>query len=418
VTDDIHPVERRHPLVSLQDVGKRYVKYEDTPILLSSVLRMRSKTRRSKLWAVRGVSLEVDAGETVGVIGRNGSGKSTLLRMLAGVSAPTEGALEVRGRVSPLISVGVGFHQELTGRENVYVNGTVLGLTRSQISERFDQIVEFADIGEFIDTPVKFYSSGMFVRLGFAVAIAAEPDVLLVDEVLAVGDIGFQAKCFVRMGELQDAGSTILVVSHNLGAIRNMCRRVLVLHDGTPRFLGDTDEAISLYHELVAQSRSDAPGLEGTPPVAFTDFALLNKDGNRTSHIEGNEEVTFQVRIRPRLPIEEPVFSLMISTEAGMPVYLDNNWRWAGQKVRSGPGEEVLCEIRVSARLTTGSYTAVAGLMWDRDPEKQLSTLPLYFYISAQGTAQGLVDLGASFDVRQAPDASADASADATEDHS
>ena len=413
MTDALHP-ESQRAVVSLQDVGKRYVKYEDTPILLSSVLRMRSKTRRSRLWAVRGVNLEVAAGETVGVIGRNGSGKSTLLRMLAGVSAPSEGTLEVRGRVAPLISVGVGFHNELTGRENVYVNGTVLGLTRSQISERFDQILEFAEIGDFIDTPVKFYSSGMFVRLGFAVAVAAEPDVLLVDEVLAVGDVGFQGKCYIRMGEMQDAGATILVVSHNLGAIKKLCPRVLVLHDGTPRFLGDTDEAISLYHELVAQSRSADDGLEGQPPVTFTDFGLLDHEGARTSHVEGDEDVTFQVRIRPNVPIEDPVFSLLISTEDGTPMYLDSNYQWGGQTVRSAQGEEVLCEIRVPARLITGSYTATAGLTWNRDSQNQLSSRPLYFYVSAQSTAQGLVDLGASFEVRPAPVARADT----TEPHS
>jgi ABC-type polysaccharide/polyol phosphate transport system ATPase subunit len=397
--------DHRPSLVSIQDVGKRYVKYEDTPILLSSVLRMRSKTRRSKLWAVRGVNLEVAAGETVGVIGRNGSGKSTLLRMLAGVSAPSEGTLEVRGRVAPLISVGVGFHQELTGRENVYVNGTVLGLTRKQITERYDEIVEFAEIADFMDTPVKFYSSGMFVRLGFAVAVLAEPDVLLVDEVLAVGDIGFQVKCFVRMRELQDAGSTILVVSHNLGAVRNLCRRVLVLHDGTPRFLGPTDEAISIYHELVAQSRTTEHDLQGKAPVEFSEFALLGKDGARTSHIEGNDDVSFRVRVTLRVPIQNPAFSLTISTEAGMPVYSDNDWQATEERVRYEAGEEIVCDIRLPARLTTGSYTAVAGVFWDGDVEKQLSTRPLVFYVSGRGMARGIVDLGASFAVGRPSDA-------------
>ena len=169
------------PIIRLAGVGKRYLKYEDEPMLLTRALRLRHRTRRSQLWAVRDVSFELHPGDSVGVIGRNGSGKSTLLQMLAGVTSPTEGTITVGGRVAPLVSVGVGFHPELTGRENVYVNGTILGLSRAEIDARFDAMVEFSGIEAFIDTPVKFYSSGMYVRLGFAVAVEAIPDVLLVD---------------------------------------------------------------------------------------------------------------------------------------------------------------------------------------------------------------------------------------------
>src|SRR5690242_6134829 len=165
-------------LITLDNVGKRYTKFEDAPMLVSAALRFRARTKRSQLWAVRNVSLEVAAGECIGVIGRNGSGKSTLLQMVAGVTAPTEGRVAVRGKVAPLISVGVGFHPELTGRENVYVNAAILGLPRRETERRFDAIVDFAEIEDFIDTPVKFYSSGMYVRLGFAVATQVDPDVL------------------------------------------------------------------------------------------------------------------------------------------------------------------------------------------------------------------------------------------------
>ncbi|MHB8467786.1 MAG: ABC transporter ATP-binding protein, partial [Acidimicrobiales bacterium] len=242
------------PQISVEGVGKRFVKYEDTPTIVGRI-PWPGRTRRSTLWALRGATFDVAPGESVGVIGRNGSGKSTLLRMLAGVTAPTEGRVRIAGRVAPLIAVGVGFHPELTGRENVYVNGTVLGLAKDEIDARFDDIVRFAEIKPFIDTPVKFYSSGMFVRLGFAVSVLAEPDVLLVDEVLAVGDINFQLRCFDRMAELQARGTTIVVVSHNLNAVRNMCRRTIVIHDAEMRFDGETNDAISLYHDLLAEPR-------------------------------------------------------------------------------------------------------------------------------------------------------------------
>ena len=214
------------PAVRLSGVSKRYVKFDDVPLLVTR-LRFRAKNKRTHLWALRDVDLEVGPGETVGVIGRNGFGKSTMLRILAGVTAPTTGVVSVAGRVAPLISVGVGFHPELTGRENVYVNGTILGMSRKDIDRRFDDIVEFSEVGDFIDTPVKFYSSGMFVRLGFSVAVASSPDVLLLDEVLAVGDFAFQQKCFERIGEIQKQGTIVLMVSHNIDAVRRLCSRVL-----------------------------------------------------------------------------------------------------------------------------------------------------------------------------------------------
>jgi ABC-type polysaccharide/polyol phosphate transport system ATPase subunit len=394
--------DQSEPLVRISNLGKEYVKYEDTPILLSSLLRsVRSKTRRSRLWAVRNVSLDVERGGSLGVLGRNGSGKSTMLRMLAGVTAPSEGWLEVRGRVAPLISVGVGFHQELTGRENVYVNGTILGLTRREIDERFDEIVDFAEIGDFLDTPVKFYSSGMFVRLGFSVAVASSPDLLLVDEVLAVGDMGFQVKCYTRMRELQEGGATIIVVSHNLSAVRNLCPRVLLLNDGQPAFLGPTDEAISIFHELIARASTTGGELDGAPPVEVVDFALVDKGGTRSSHVESGEPVTFTVRVRFNVPVEQPAFSILIVSESGMPLYSDTNWQFIGDRAHYEPGQELSCDIRLPLSLARGSFTAFAGMQWDEDPNKRLSTSPLVFYVSGRELVNGIVDLGASFEVHE-----------------
>jgi len=226
--------------ISVTGAGKQYVKYDDEAMLATRRARLWSRTHRGHHWAVRDLDLEVKAGECLGLIGRNGSGKSTLLRMIAGVTAPTEGRVVVRGRVAPLIAVGVGFHPELTGRENVYVNGSILGVPRRVLDARLDEIIDFAEIEAFIDTPVKFYSSGMFVRLGFAVSMFAEPDLLLVDEVLAVGDLGFQLKCFDQMELARENGTAIVVVSHNLNAIRRLAEHTLLLEKGTEVFKGDT----------------------------------------------------------------------------------------------------------------------------------------------------------------------------------
>ncbi len=327
------------PVIRAVGAAKRYVKYDDTPMLITRLARLRSRTTRSPLWAVRGATFDLEEGEVLGIIGRNGSGKSTLLRMLAGVTAPTEGTVAVRGRVAPLIAVGVGFHPELTGRENVYINGTVLGLTRREIDRRFDEVVEFAEIAEFIDTPVKFYSSGMFVRLGFAVSVAADPDVLIVDEVLSVGDVAFQLKCVDRMAEIQKAGATIVVVSHNLAAVRNLCRRTVVMHNGQIRHDGDTEDAISLYHQLLSEDRSldDGPAAfspsgadaEFDPRAEIVRFDLLDETANPTRHVGCDEEVTFVVEARFAEATDDPVLGLSITTAGGC--------RCTGRRPAGGP---------------------------------------------------------------------------------
>lgn len=395
-------VETPVPPIRLEKAGKRYVKYEDAPMLVTHALRAR--TRRSRLWAVRDVTFSVDAGDCVGIIGRNGSGKSTLLRMLAGVTGPTEGLVAVHGRVAPLISVGVGFHPELTGRENVYVNGMVLGLSRRELDRRFDEIVEFAEIPDFIDTPVKFYSSGMFVRLGFAVAVLAQPDVLLVDEVLAVGDLAFQMKCFDRMTEIRKNGTTVVVVSHNLNAIRNMCKRTIVIHDAQVRHDGDTEEAISLFHELLGEERDlDGHTIPGQGPLfdlsaVIERFELYGPDGTRTRFVESGQEVTLQTAVRFLSDVEGAVFGLSIVNEAGVVVYADSS-TWAGSGTYLADSTCTL-DLRIRLPLTTGSYTAQIGV----GAAYNAATIatpprPILFYVSGS-SAHGIVDLKGKFETR------------------
>ena len=207
--------------------------------------RSKGKERPDTIWALKAVSFEVEAGEVVGIIGRNGAGKTTLLKLLSRITYPTSGTIAVRGRVASLVEVGTGFHQELTGRENVYLNGSILGLRKKQIDERFESIVEFAGVAPFIDTPIKRYSSGMRLRLGFAVAAHLSPDILLVDEILSVGDVDFQQKCLRALDDARGATRTVLFVSHNLEAVEQLCRRTIWIDQGTVRRDGPSREVIA-----------------------------------------------------------------------------------------------------------------------------------------------------------------------------
>jgi lipopolysaccharide transport system ATP-binding protein len=239
--------------------------------LLDTLLRRRAT--RAELWALRDVSLRLEQGESVGLIGHNGAGKTTLLKLLAGISRPTRGQVVTHGRVASLINLGAGFHPELTGRENIHLNGVILGLSRREVQERFERIVEFADLGPFIDTPLKRYSSGMYARLGFAVAAHVDPDVLLVDEVLSVGDVAFQDRSIRKMLSFRDAGRAILFVSHNLSAVEMMCQRVIWLDHGALRQAGSTADVVRAYLDAVDEALVDSAG--GSEPEVDAAEALV-----------------------------------------------------------------------------------------------------------------------------------------------
>ena len=387
------------PAIEVDGAGKRYVKYEDTPTLVGHALRLRSRTRRSELWALRGANLRVGRGECVGVIGRNGSGKSTLLRMLAGVTAPTEGRVTVRGQVAPLIAVGVGFHPELTGRENVYVSGTILGLSRRQIDERFDEIVDFAEIEGFIDTPVKFFSSGMYVRLGFAVSVLADPDVLLVDEVLAVGDLAFQMKCFDRMQAVRESGTTIVVVSHNLNAIRRLCDRSAVLHAGEVRFDGDTSEAIALFHELLGESReldgdTGRDVFRSTGAARLTHFSMSTPGGSESlTTIAAGSTAHFEAALDCDADIAEPYVSLRIFHESGVQVYGETVPVTGG--LAAGDHQHIAIDLPVE--VPRGSYSAELLVIGMDATLHAAPPAPILFYVDGRDGVRGVADLHASF---------------------
>lgn len=233
-------------IVEVRDVSKRFVLHKDKTLKERILNPLRSRSHREDFWATRDLSLEIQAGQTVGLIGPNGAGKSTLLKLIGGIVQPTTGTVLRRGRLAALLELGAGFHPDLTGRENVYLNAAILGLTKEQTDEHFDDIVEFSGIPDFIDTQVKFYSSGMYVRLAFAVAIHVDPDLLLVDEVLAVGDEAFQKKCLDKIQSFQEEGRTIVLVSHSLDQVEKLCTRVVVLGEGSVVFDGDPTEGVKL----------------------------------------------------------------------------------------------------------------------------------------------------------------------------
>jgi len=258
------------------------------------------------LWALRHVSFDVPRGKVLGIIGRNGAGKSTLLKILSRVTEPTEGYAEIHGRVGSLLEVGTGFHPELTGRENIYLNGAILGMHREEIDRKFDEIVEFSEIGRFLDTPVKRYSSGMYVRLAFAVAAHLEPEILVVDEVLAVGDAAFQRKCLGRMSDVAQGGRTVLFVSHNMSAILNLTEEAIVLDKGRIVFHGPTPEAVDLYLAAAAQHSGERVWQPEEIPASAAPFRpiALRAKGRITDTVRSTEPTTIEIEYHLDAPIQ------------------------------------------------------------------------------------------------------------------
>ncbi len=255
------------PAIEVRNLWKRFVLRHNRAETLKSrimgVFDSRLRERRETFWALQDVTLSVQQGETLGLIGPNGSGKSTLLRLIARTHYPTRGSVTVRGRVSPMLEIGIGFHQELTGQENIYLNGSLLGLSRREVERLYPAIVEFSELEDFIDVPVKNYSSGMHARLGFSIAAHLDPDVLLIDEALSVGDEGFQRKCQERMQQFRARGVTIMFVSHNLRTVASLCDRVCLLVHGKVEALGPVDAVVSRYQELTAAMTSGAERMLG-----------------------------------------------------------------------------------------------------------------------------------------------------------
>jgi ABC-type polysaccharide/polyol phosphate transport system ATPase subunit len=334
--------------VSLRDVSKRFrlrragqvSTVKDLFVQLFARGRGPALFAGEELWALRDVSLELGRGRMTGIIGSNGSGKSTLLKVLGGILKPTTGQVSVRGRVSALIELGAGFHPEFTGRENIFVNGVLLGLSRAEIRARFDEIVAFAGLEPFVDNPVKTYSSGMYMRLGFAIAVTVDPDILLIDEVLAVGDEAFQHRCVGKIQEFKARGKTIVLVSHDLSSIERLCDEAVWLDGGRLRLQGETREVVGRYLDHVAREEARALGVEhaqaeaaartgnaarwGTREIEITSVRLADAAGQERYLYESGEACSIRLGYRAHQPVENPVFGIGIFRKDGLCCYGTN----------------------------------------------------------------------------------------------
>jgi ABC-type polysaccharide/polyol phosphate transport system ATPase subunit len=308
-------------VVRAEGASKMFRLYHERNQSLKATVMRRGRAKYEDFWALRDVSFEVAPGTTFALVGHNGSGKSTMLKCLAKILRPDEGRVAVEGKMSALLELGAGFHPELSGRENVYLNGAILGLTKRELDRKFDDIVGFAGLDRFIDSPVKNYSSGMYVRLGFSVAINVDPDVLLIDEVLAVGDEEFQRKCLERVTDLREAGKTIVVVTHSLTTVRSLCDHAVWLDRGVVRDAGSANDVADAY---LGNVQADMQAIEAADPesrwsqLRITDVELLDTRGGAVTQVRTGDTVTFRLHYETSEPVRNPVFSFAVTTPDGV----------------------------------------------------------------------------------------------------
>jgi ABC-type polysaccharide/polyol phosphate transport system ATPase subunit len=399
--------------IEIENVSKRYLLGEhhgahgtlrDT--ITASVQRAlgRETSRTQEIWALRDVSLTVTEGESLGLIGRNGAGKSTVLKVITRITEPTSGVSRTRGRVGSLLEVGTGFHPELTGRENVYLNGAILGMGRREIDRRFDEIVEFAGVPRFLDTPVKRYSSGMYLRLAFAVAAHLDSDIMAVDEVLAVGDAEFQRKCLGKMGALEREGRTVVFVSHNLDAIARLCRTTAWLEGGRLLAYGPTQEVISSYlaSGITRAAQADFPE-RPDEHVSLRSATLYNEDGDAAVQVDRGRSFTIEARFVVRRPVPGLDITVFVESLRGARV-LDEAWSEAAPDERGEPGEYV-ARVTVPPVLAVGDYAA--GI-WIGSPYEnhvyEEDVLRFRLEGATKGRADRVLQLGLAWDVERTGD--------------
>lgn len=357
---------------------KRSMVYGSTDIT-KSMLGIRPNThtlRKGEFWSLTDVSFKLKKGEGLGIIGQNGSGKSTLLRLINGIFPPDKGKISVRGKIGALIAVGAGFHPHLTGRENIYLNGTILGMTRQEVEKKFDRIIDFADIGDFIDAPVSTYSSGMSVRLGFSIAIHSEPEILLADEILAVGDLSFALKCYRKISEFRRGGGSILLVSHSIQLIRNSSNSVLWLDKGNVVAYGPTQEVCDKYETFMLQKAEK--DISGMGVVINTDINIslpkvefLNKDLESTKVFRSGEDFRMRIHYNCKRVVKDPIFTVSIITPENIQV-ISNYTNYDGVDIDKIEGEGYVDFIIKNVNLKASEYRCTLTLTEDKDISNHL----------------------------------------------
>jgi lipopolysaccharide transport system ATP-binding protein len=369
--------------------------------MLKSPLSVFRRPKDDIFWALKDVSFEVREGEVLGLIGRNGAGKTTLLKILSRITKPTVGWAEIHGRVGSLLEVGTGFHSELTGRENTFLSGAILGMGKSEIKRKFDEIVAFAELEQFIDTPVKHYSSGMYVRLAFAVAAHLESEILLVDEVLAVGDINFQKKCLGKMDDVARAGRTVVLVSHQLNQIRRLCQRVVWVDAGSIQQSGATHEVVSAYESAMARGARNGhqPERESATIARFVRWEIAVPTGEEPYILKTLDAVILKFTVDIRQPIRAGHYGVALRNHEGQVV-----WAWETQSLRLDVGEKQLCHTFPMLPLRPGLYTWLVALynqgdlidLWDCLPEMTVAT---EVFQHPQDQWSGILNIPVGFEV-------------------
>lgn len=384
-------------VINVKNVSKLYKLYDRPADRLKESLGLTKKKLYKEHYALSNVSFRINRGETVGIIGTNGSGKSTMLKIITGVLNPTGGDVEIRGRISALLELGAGFNMEYTGIENVYLNGTMNGFTREEIDGRLNDILEFADIGDFVHQPVKTYSSGMFVRLAFAVAINIDPEILIVDEALSVGDVFFQAKCFKKFEDFKEQGKTILFVSHDTGSIQRYCDKVILLNQGQKVAEGDTKKVVDLYKKMLVHAgetsgepEDEGAGVQtendqntwknhislnpsfleyGDKQAEIVDFAVKSDKGAYTNIVEDGTEFRVKMKVHFYMDVEEPIFAMTIKNVQGLEIAGTNTMYEHISMGLCRKGEERIVEFRQKAVLQAGEYLLSLGCTGYKDGE-------------------------------------------------
>ncbi len=370
------------PIVCVENLVKIYKLYNNSSDRFKEAILPFGKKRHTDFYALNNISLTINRGETVGIIGRNGSGKSTLLKVITGVLSQSSGDVFVNGKISALLELGAGFNPEFTGRENIYMNGIINGFSKEEISAKIDSIINFADIGDFIDQPVKIYSSGMFARLGFAVAINVDPDVLIVDEALSVGDMSFQLKCFKKFNEFKEKGKTIIFVSHDLASVLKICDRAILLSDGAVVYDGNTGEAINKYKELLAGNISKDINYKkevlndlyrnhmnnnkemsdyGNYKAKIIDYGIFDSKGKLSSVLMSNEDSEIVIKVLFNSDIDEPIFAFTIKDLKGNDICGTNTLYESVLTNNFKKGDIVVVKFRQKLMLQQGKYTISFG---------------------------------------------------------
>ena len=421
------------PAVSLRGIGKKYRISPNRASRLSEVLSLGKVKKSHEFWALQDVNLDIEPGTTLGIVGRNGAGKSTLLSIIAGVLRPSTGEVEVEGRISAIFGIGTGFNPLFTGRENAMLSGLLLGIEHDEMLERFDAIEAFADLGEFIDQPIKTYSSGMRGRLGFAVAINVEPDILVIDEALSAGDAAFKKKAIQRMYDLRESGSTVLFVSHSLGMVRRFCTEAILLHRGRLLATGSPDDVVDRYEELIAKTEEmndvetsdldkqldyeiDHEDEEDTPAEGHSaggtkdsrefvgtaeilGLELLDEDGQPVDKLPSGGRLTVRVHLRYEEAVENSTLGITLQSErAGIEVFSTDTVLEGAPLGRKDAGERATVDFTLGVPLGSGAYNVDASLT---DPQANGSDVArtkhaATFEITQDGTlapVRGLVDL-------------------------